>query len=207
MEDIWLTWAKRLRGIAATGRHFTRDEYDRERYAEVAAIANEMLASLAHAPVGGIQGLVSESEQGYATPKVEVRGAVIEAGKILLVRERSDDLWTLPGGYADVGISPGENVIKEVWEEASIRVRVTTLYAIRHKARHEYNPDVRDFYKLFFLCERTDRLTPRPGLETAATGFFAPDELPPLSRGRVLEKDIVAAFAFKADPRGPVWFD
>lgn len=207
MEDIWLTWAKRLQGIASTGLHFTRDEYDRERYAEVAAIASEMLSSLADVPIGRIQGLVSDFESGYATPKVEVRGAVFEELRILLVRERSDGLWTMPGGFADVGRSAGENVVKEIWEEASLRVRAQSLYGIRHKAKHEYKSDVRDFYKLFFLCEPTEDATPRPGLETAEVGYFSVDELPPLSTGRVLEKDIRAAFEFKADPRRRVFFD
>jgi len=207
MEDIWLTWAKRLQGIASTGLHFARERYDRERYAEVAEIANEMLSSLANVPVGRIEGLVSDFAKGYATPKVDVRGAVFDDEKILLVQERSDGLWTLPGGYADVGMSASENVVKEIWEEASLRVRVIALYGIRHKAKHGYAQDVRDFYKLFFLCEQTDHLEPKPGLETADAGFFALDELPPLSRGRVLEKDIVAALAFKADPQRLVLFD
>lgn len=207
MENIWLTWAKRLQGIASTGLHFAGGTYDRERYIEVAAIANEMLSYLAGVPVGRIEGMESDFAKGYATPKVEVRGAVFDDEKILLVKERSDGLWTLPGGYADVGMSAGENVVKEIWEEASLRVRVKALYGIRHKAKHEYAPDVRDFYKLFFLCEQTDRLAPKPGLETAAAGFFALDELPPLSTGRVLEKDIVAAVAFKSDPGRLVLFD
>lgn len=207
MEEIWLTWAKRLQSLASTGLHFSRDAYDHERYAQVAAIANEMLASLAHVPVARIESLVPNFAKGYATPLVDVRAAVFEEHRILLVRERSDGLWTLPGGYADVGISAAENVIKEVWEEASLRVRARALYGLRHKAKHEYNPDVRDFYKLFFLCERCDSSPPRPGPETLAAEFFAPDDLPPLSTGRVLLKDILAAFEFRADPLKPVLFD
>lgn len=207
MEDTWLTWAKRLQSIASTGLHFARDPYDRERYAEVAGIANEMLSSLAAVPISRIEDLASDFAKGYATPKVDVRGAVFDDEKILLVRERSDGLWTLPGGYADVGRSASENIVKEVWEEASLRVRVKALYGIRHKAKHEYAPDVRDFYKLFFLCEQAGGPAPQPGLETAEVGFFAIDELPPLSKGRTLEKDIVAAFTFKADPRRLVLFD
>jgi ADP-ribose pyrophosphatase YjhB (NUDIX family) len=207
MEDIWLAWAKRLQSVASTGLHFARDEYDRERYAQVSAIANEMLSSLAGVPVGRIEGLLSDFAKGYETPKVDVRGAVFDDEKILLVRERSDDLWTLPGGYADVGMSASENVVKEIREEASLGVRVQALYGIRHKAKHEYAPDLRDFYKLFFLCERTDGQAPQPGLETAEVGFFAMSELPPLSKGRTLEKDIVAAFAFKADPQRLALFD
>jgi ADP-ribose pyrophosphatase YjhB (NUDIX family) len=207
VEDRWLAWAKRLQSIASTGLHFSADKFDRERYSEIAAIANQMLASLGNVPIGRIEGLVADFAQGYATPKVDVRGAVIENDRVLLVKEIVDGLWTLPGGYADVGISPSENVVKEVWEEASIRVSATGLYGIRHKARHEYDPDARDFYKLFFVCDRVDEAEPAPGIETSAVGFFRLDELPPLSRGKVIERDLAAAFAFRANPTKLTVFD
>jgi ADP-ribose pyrophosphatase YjhB (NUDIX family) len=207
VEDTWLAWAKRLQALASTGLHFSRDSYDLERYREIARIANDMLANIAGVPLSRIEGLVSDFAQGYATPKVDVRGAVISGDKILLVREASDGLWTLPGGYADIGISPAENVVKEIWEEASIRVSARSLYAIRHKARHGYDADVRDFYKLFFLCDPIGALHVSPGQETIGAGFFALDELPPLSTGRVITQDIVAAFEHRASAKPSVLFD
>lgn len=207
MENTWLTWAKQLQGIASTGIAYSEDPYDTIRYEEIAAIANEMLATLGSVPIHKIQNLVSDFAQGYATPKVDVRGAVIEGNTILLVREASDGLWTLPGGFADIGVSPSENVVKEIWEEAGIRVSAQGLYGIRHKAKHDYAPDARDFYKLFFVCRQLDDEPPSPGLETTEVGFFPLAELPALSTGRVLEKDLVAAFEFAEDPRRLVLFD
>ncbi|NOX70245.1 MAG: NUDIX hydrolase [Gammaproteobacteria bacterium] len=207
MENTWLSWAKRLQSVASTGLHYSRDEYDKERYDEVAAIANEMLSALGNVPIARIQDLVSDFAKGYATPKVDVRGAIIEGDKILLVREVSDGLWTLPGGFADVGLSPGENIVKEIWEEATLRVEATAVYGLRHKAKHGYDPDVRDFYKIFFICEHAEPSQPRPGPEITEVDFFGLDELPALSTDRVLEKDIVAAFAFKNDSRSIALFD
>lgn len=207
MEPQWLTYGKRLQAIASTGLHFSRDQFDRERYEEVASIANEMLASLGNVPVERIEGLVSDFARGYATPKVDVRGALIEDSAILLVREQSDGLWTLPGGFADVGLSPAQNVEKEIFEEAGLQVSARRLYGVRHKASSGYSPDVRDFYKMFFLCDRDGRATARPGLETVEARFFAIDGLPPLSRGRTIESDIEAAFAFAADAERPAFFD
>jgi ADP-ribose pyrophosphatase YjhB (NUDIX family) len=207
MENTWLSWAKRLQSVASTGLHYSREEYDRERYDEVAAIANEMLSALGSVPINRIQGLVSDFAMGYATPKVDVRGAIIEGDEILLVREVSDGLWTLPGGFADVGLSPGENIVKEIWEEATLRVRVTAVYGLRHKAKHEYDPDVRDFYKIFFICEHAEGSEARPGPEITEVGFFGLDSLPPLSTDRILEKDITAAFNFKNDPKSTAIFD
>lgn len=197
MENQWLAWAKRLQSIASTGLYFAREDYDRERYGEIADIANGMLAALGNVPVTRIEGLVADFAQGYATPKIDVRGAVLDGERVLLVRETSDGLWSLPGGYADIGLSPSANVVKEIWEEATIRVNATWLYGVRHKARHAYAPDIRDFYKFFFLCERVDDAPPAPGPETSDVGFFRLDALPPLSRGKVIERDIQAAFEFR----------
>ena len=207
MEPQWLAHAKRLNAIASTGLHFSRDPFDRERYEDVAQIANEMLAALGNVPIMRIEGLVSDFARGYATPKVDVRGALVEDDTILLVREQSDGLWTLPGGYADVGLSAARNVEKEVLEEAGLIVSAQRLYAVRYKAGAGYTPDVRDFYKLFFLCHRRDRLPARPGSETVEARFFARDALPALSRGRTIEADIEAAFAFAGDAARPAIFD
>jgi len=207
MESIWLTHAKRLRGIAGVGLRFTEGEYDRERYEEIEAIADAMMAALGNVPVERITGLVADAERDYPTPKADVRGALIEGDTILLVRERSDGRWTLPGGFADVGLSPAANIEKEMFEEAGLRVAADRLYAVRHKAAHGYDPDVRDFYKMFFLCRRLDDLAPTIGIETSEVGFFRLDELPPLSTGRTIYADIEAAFAFTADPGLATLFD
>jgi ADP-ribose pyrophosphatase YjhB (NUDIX family) len=194
LEPVWLGRAKRLQAIASTGLHFSRDPFDRERYAELAEIADAMLAEIGRVPIERIAGLVSDFAKGYATPKIDVRGAVVEDGAVLLVRERSDGLWTLPGGFAEVGRSAAENVEKEIREEAGIPVAATRLYGLRHKAKRPYEPDARDFYKLFFLCERTSQALPRAGAETLEARFFPRGGLPELSRARVIEADIEAAF-------------
>lgn len=207
MEDLWLGWAKRLQAIASTGLHFGAHDYDKERYAEVGEIAQQMLAALGQVPINRIQELVPDFAQGYATPKIDVRGAVFEGEQILLVRERTDGLWTLPGGYADVGLSAAENVVKEISEEANLQVKARQLYAVRHKAKHAYTPDTRDFYKFFFLCERLDEALPAAGSECLDAGFFARGQLPALSLGRVINADIDAAFLHRQDPRRFTAFD
>ena len=207
MENRWLAQAKRLQAIASTGLHYTKDGFDRERYREIADIANAMLADLGNVPIARIEGLVSEFAKGYATPKIDVRGALIEDGKILLVQEKSDGRWALPGGFADVGHSAAENVAKELHEEAGIAVSVRGLYAVRHKAKGAYEPDARDFYKLFFLCDRQDRAEPAAGSETSAAAFFPRFDLPELSLARVTSADIEAAFAFEEGSVPAVVFD
>lgn len=207
LEPIWLSFAKRLHAIASTGEHFTAHVYDRERYSEIGAIASQMLASLAHTPVERIPELFPSYAKGYATPQVDVRGAIFRDGKILLVQEASDGRWTLPGGYAEVGLSLTQNVIKEIQEEAGLDARVVRLLGIRHKAAHAYKPDIRDFYKVFFLCECDQDAQPQSGVETTEAGFFSVDALPPLSTGRTIEKDILAAMDARQSSRFQVFFD
>ena len=207
MEPTWLAMAKRLQALAETGLQFSSDQYDRERYQEIASIALEMMAQLGNVPIEPIKNLLSTGEVGYVTPKVEVRGAIIQDDKILLVQEKEDGLWALPGGYADVGLSPAENVEKEVLEEAGIAVKARYLYAVRHKAKGPYPPDVRDFYKLHFICHPTDQTLPQPGAETTAAQYFPFDQLPELAIAKVLEDDIVAARNFLTSKRFLTHFD
>lgn len=206
MEDQWLSWAKRISALADTGLHYCRDTFDRERYEEISALSREMMAALGDATPERIATALGPRE-GHVTPKIDVRAAIIEQGRILLVQERSDGRWTLPGGYAEVGVSAADNTCKEVWEEAGIRVRIARLYAIRHKARHAYPADVLDFYKLFFLCERLDDAPLAPGHEVLDAAYFAPDALPPLSTPRAIARDIEDAFAFHAQPQRPALID
>lgn len=196
MESTWLAQAKRLQALASTGLHFCTDDFERERLEEIAHIAHSMLAQLGQVPLERITGLVSDFAQRYSTPMIDVRGALIEDERILLVREATDGCWALPGGYADIGLSAAENIVKELREEAGLSVTARTLYSVTHKAKGLYRPDVRDFYKLYFLCDRTDQAAPTAGFETTDVGFFRLDELPPLSRGRTIESDLEAAFAF-----------
>ncbi|AUM12423.1 NUDIX hydrolase [Ketobacter alkanivorans] len=207
MESPWLAIAKRLQALAVTGQQFTRDQYELERYSEIESLSNQMLALLGNAPIAVVETLFASGETGYVTPKVEVRGAILRGDRILLVQEKEDGLWAMPGGYADVGLSPAENVEKEVWEEAGMKVKACHLYALRHKARGDYPPDPRDFYKLHFICQCQDTEVPSPGLETHAAEFFPLHSLPPLSLGKVLPEDVQAAFDFVERGELRTYFD
>src|SRR3546814_163620 len=156
---------RHTRGALVTGVQTCALPIYRERYEEIATIANEMLSALGNVPIERISDLVPDFARGYATPKVDVRGALVEEDMILLVREECDGLWTLPGGFADVGLSPARNIEKEMRKEAGLKVSARRLFGVRHKASSSYPADVRDFYKMFFLCDRTDNAIPEPGLE------------------------------------------
>ncbi len=207
MEDTWLRHAKKLLAIAGTGLEFTKDEFDKERYEEISDIALTMLSDISHQPIVRIKDVISPNSKGYVTPKVDVRAAIFKDDKILLVKEVSDQLWTMPGGYADVGLSPAENVEKEVQEEAGICVKASRLYSIRHKAKGDYDEDIRDFYKLFFICETTGCQELAARHETSAARYFDKDDIPPLSKGRVIMEDLLLAWEFSKSSSMQARFD
>ena len=207
-EPNWLIWAREIQALAQTGLAFTRDEYDRGRYERFRTLAAQIMAHHTGLEVGDIEAMFTQ-QTGYATPKVDVRGAVFRDGRILLVRETADgDRWTLPGGWADVNESPAEAVVKEVREEAGLEVRAFKLGAVLDRSRHAHKP-IYPFHiwKLFFLCEITGG-EPQNGPETSEVAFFAEHDLPPdLSTSRVLPPQLKRMFEHMRQPDLPTDFD
>ena len=127
-EPKWLTWAREVQAIAQSGLAYATDVYDRERYEKLRALAADMMAAGSGGEAGRIESLFAR-EIGYATPKVVVRAAVFDKGKILMVRETSDGAWAPPGGWADVNQSAAECLIREVREESGYEARIVKLAA------------------------------------------------------------------------------
>jgi ADP-ribose pyrophosphatase YjhB (NUDIX family) len=205
MEPVWLEWARRLNALAQTGLTFTEDPYDIERYTAIRAIAVEMIAHQAGLDADRVLDLLV-SDAGYATPKVDVRGVVFRDGKILLVQERSDGLWTLPGGNADVGDSPAEAVVREIREESGFETRATKLLALLDRNRHGHPPHINHFYKVFVRCEIVGG-SPATSHEIQGVGFFAEEEIPELSLARIVLGQIARMFQHYRQPDLPTDFD
>ena len=203
----WLARAQRLRAIAQIGQTYTRDRYDRERYDELASIANGMLADLTGAPLEVIVGIYLP-ERGYPTPKVDVRAGVFnDRGDILLVQEANDGRWALPGGWADEHDTPKLACEREVLEESGYRATAIKLAAVKDRSMHPYTPQrLERIYKLLFLCS-LDGGTAATSVETTAASFFPLDALPDLSVGRTLEADITLLSAHRSRPELPCYCD
>jgi ADP-ribose pyrophosphatase YjhB (NUDIX family) len=205
MEVRWIEWVRRLQAIAQNGLMFSKDPFDRERYEQVRSIAAEILASSTEMYPVLIHNLL-QGEQGYATPKIDVRGAVFHENHLLFVRETADGLWTLPGGWADVGESPGEAVVREIREESGFETRVCKLVALYDRNKHEHPPMLFHVYKAFFLCDLLGG-NASPSLETSEVAFFGWDDLPQLSMARVTVRQIARLFAHHANRGLPTEFD
>jgi ADP-ribose pyrophosphatase YjhB (NUDIX family) len=198
--------ARELRAIAQTGLTFTTDRFDRQRYERVRELAASMLAQGSGEQFEVIIEILREG-WGYATPKVDVRGAAFVDGRVLLVREISDGNWTLPGGWADINQSAAECVVREIAEESGFLARARKLAAVRDYQRSGHPPRNTDsIYKMFFVCEITGGAA-RASNETSEVAFFARDALPPLSLGRTTAAQIDRMFHHAEHPDLATDFD
>jgi ADP-ribose pyrophosphatase YjhB (NUDIX family) len=202
-----LDWARQVQAIALNGLAFTHDQFDRERFQQLRALTDKVLAEELGLEVARVSGLW-DSEEGYVTPKVDVRGAVFRDERILLVRERSDGKWTLPGGWVDVNDAPSFAVEREIREESGYTARATRLAALWDKNRpaHGHPPGIHHIYKLFFICELTGGAAAHSN-ETDGVDFFALHALPPLSLGRATPSQIARLFEHMRNPSLPTDFD
>ncbi|HEX8545543.1 MAG TPA: NUDIX hydrolase [Cytophagaceae bacterium] len=198
METKFLEYAKRLQAIAQAGLTYALNDYDLERYAELKEISLQMMSDLSNTKLEVIEDLF-KNETGYQTPKVDVRAVVFRDQKILMVKEKIDGHWSLPGGWADVGYTPNEIAIKEAREESGLEVKPKKLVAVLDKKCHPHPPSPYHTYKIFILCEEVGGIL-GGGMETSEVDFFELNELPPLSEERITRSQIELMYAYHNDP-------
>lgn len=205
MEPKWLTWAKEIQAIAQTGLTYAKDVYDIERYQALRELSVDILANYSFESRERIR-LSFADEGGYSTPKVDIRGVVFQEGKILLVREKLDGKWALPGGWADIGLSPSEVVVKEINEESGFQTEAIRLLAVLDKKFHNHPPEPYHIYKFFILCQIVGGEAAE-GVETSGVSFFGEEELPELSEERNTKEQLQTMFNYLRNPEKVVILD
>ncbi|MFC5732570.1 NUDIX hydrolase [Cytobacillus gottheilii] len=194
MSHKWLEWAKKIQSLSQAGLTFSKDVYDIERFEELRKISAEIMEEYTGLEMQKIKDLFT-NETGYQTPKLDVRGVVFKDDKILMVREKIDDRWSLPGGFCDIGLSPKENIVKEIKEESGYDVIPTKLLALLDMNKHPHPPQPYHYYKLFIQCEIVGGYA-TVGVETKGIDFYFEDNLPNLSLNRNTESQIKLLFDF-----------
>ncbi|WP_055071621.1 NUDIX hydrolase N-terminal domain-containing protein [Clostridium massiliamazoniense] len=205
MEDKWLTWATRLQSIAQAGLEYSKDKYDIERFDEIRNISAEIISEYTDLSMSKVKDLFC-NEKGYQTPKVDVRAAIFKDEKILLVKESLDGTWSLPGGWADIGLSVKENVIKESFEEAGVKVEPERIIAIQDRNKNNKPISPYSIYKIFVLCKLIEGEF-KENIETEESGYFKLEELPKLSEGRNNKEQIELCFKAKNNSNQEAYFD
>jgi len=201
----FLMWAREIQALAQTGLHYAQDKYQRDRCQRLMEIAAEMISQNAGVDYRPLLNSFN-AQIGYATPKIDVRAAVFRERKLLLVRERMDGEWTMPGGWADVGDTPSRAAEREAWEESGFHVRALKVVGVYDANRT--NPlEVFHAFKIVFLCKILDGEA-RPSDETSEVEFFEKEAIPTVfSRGRTTARQISDVFMALRNPDYPTVFD
>jgi ADP-ribose pyrophosphatase YjhB (NUDIX family) len=200
--------AIKVAALAQDGLTYGADEYDLDRYRQLSRLAAELFSVLSGRPAEDLAVELGR-DSGYATPKIDVRGAIFdEHERVLLMRERTDGRWSLPGGWADPGDTPSAAVTREILEETGYHSSAVKLIACWDRELQGHPPPLPvHVYKLFFLCRRDGAVQPPAALETLEVGWFGLGELPPLSLSRVNPRQLGRALAHHRDPSLPTEFD
>ena len=205
-QNQQLELIKRIKALADTGLVYSEDEYNKERYAELREISLKLLENVTNNSLTVLKNFFMP-ETDYPTVKVDVRGFVLNDGnKVLMAKEQIDGKWTIPGGWADIGYSPSEVVIKEIEEETGLHCSVDRLLAVYDKRMHPHPPQPFYIYKLIFLCKiETGEL--KHGFDMEGAAFFPVDDLPILSKDRILKTQIEQLYKMTIENDKNVYFD
>ena len=191
-NQCWLQWAIELQSLAQAGLTYGKDVYDKERYERIREISAEMIAYKSDISIEKVRNLFC-NESGYQTPKIDTRAAIFFNDKILLVRENNGK-WSLPGGWVDVNVSVGDNVVKEVKEESGLDVKVDKVIAIQDRAKHNLPVYAYGVCKVFAQCSVIGGSF-EPNIETTEFRYFAEDDLPELATEKNNEEQIKLCFS------------
>ncbi|MEZ4809630.1 MAG: NUDIX hydrolase [Allomuricauda sp.] len=201
-----LNLIKRIKAISDTGLVYAQDPYDRERYEELQQISLNLMGHMSNASIGVLQDFFMPIKD-YPTPKVDVRGFVLnEKDEILMARESVDGKWSIPGGWADIGSTPSTIAVKEIEEETGIRTKPMRLLGVYDKQVHQHPPEPYYIYKLIFQCSIVGGEL-RAGFDMLDADFFPLDELPELSKNRILKSQLEQLFQLAKSPEPKVYFD
>jgi ADP-ribose pyrophosphatase YjhB (NUDIX family) len=195
MKPKWLEWAMQLQSIAQAGLTFSHDRYDLERFEQIRALSVEIMHEYTGVSNQQIKTLFA-NESGYQTPKVDIRASVFKDDRILLIREKIDGAWALPGGWADVNTTVGESVIRECTEEAGAEVIPRRIIAVLLANKHNDPLLLYTTYKIIVECDLV-KSEFHENTETLEAGFFTIDNIPDLSTGRTTLKQIELCFKAK----------
>ena len=197
MHNFVFEKIKRIQSLAEIGLEFSQNTFDRERYDELHEISLQMMKQMTGVPIEKIVPVILD-KNGYKTPKVDVRAVVFnEKNQILLIQEKADNCWAMPGGWADVGYSPAEVAVKECFEEAGLKVEASKLLAVLDKQKQKMPPAFEYTYKIFLLCKKLNNSI-STGTETLDVGWFNEYNLPELSTPRNTVEQIKLMFRYNS---------
>jgi ADP-ribose pyrophosphatase YjhB (NUDIX family) len=206
LQEKVLNYVKSVKAAADTGLVYAENPYEKERYEQLLENTLELLSELTDEPIDKIKNFYRDIDD-YPTPNVDVRGLMINnKGEVLMVQEKADSKWTVPGGWADIGLTPTENVLKEIKEETGLDARVIRLLAVWDKKMHPHPPQPHYAYKLVYLCEVIGGSLQK-AFDTLDVKWCDPNNLPPLSEDRMVDYQMKRAIELAQSKTNEVEID
>lgn len=202
---MWLGIAREIQQLSQTGLAFATNDYEKKRYTRLIEIVSEIIENHSQLEKESVKKYLM-NHPGYATPKIDVRAAVIKDNQILLVQESTDKCWAMPGGWADVGDVPSQVAIRETKEESGYDVIPKKVIGVFDANRLGGHLELFHAFKIIFLCDLIGG-EPQISDETLDVKFFPLDNLPPLSLNRTNEKHISEIKLHLSDKNRPTYFD
>jgi ADP-ribose pyrophosphatase YjhB (NUDIX family) len=188
-NEKFLEYIKRIKTISDLGLIYAENDYDIDRYKELQTISFEMMSMLTDKPMDILKNFYLPVKE-YPTPNVDIRGFILNENKeILMVREKTDGKWSLPGGWAEIGYTPAEVIKKEVEEETGLTINVLRPLAIYDKRCHPHPPQPIYVYKIVFLCEQSGGYI-TTSFDISDVNYFSINNLPEISESRILKSQI-----------------
>ncbi|MFN2211999.1 MAG: NUDIX hydrolase [Anaerolineales bacterium] len=204
ITPLWLEWAREIQAISQTGLHYAENDYQIQRYSRLLEISAQIISSFSDLEYRDLVRIFNH-QIGYATPRIDVRGAAFQAGNLLMVKESLDGGWTMPGGWVDVGDTPSGAVEREMYEESGFVVKARKIIGV-YDANRSGPLEVFHAFKIVFLCDILSGEA-RTSEETSDVKFFSRNELPEtLSGERTKPRHLEDAFNALLDER-PAYFD
>jgi ADP-ribose pyrophosphatase YjhB (NUDIX family) len=204
-------FVERVSAIARTGLAFNPSGFDAERYEELLREAARMRGALESVAEPAQEMLYQQwrdqvlpGYDGYVTARVGCGAIVFNDRDEVLMIQRPSGGWWYPTGFCEVGVSPAENVAREVREETGLVVTPVRLIGVTDSQK--LGSPFRHIYSMLFYCRMEGgELRPHP-LETLDLGFFPLDRLPEPLHG-TSRKWMQLAHEFHFEGRIEPYFD
>jgi ADP-ribose pyrophosphatase YjhB (NUDIX family) len=205
MEADIISHIIRIRSIAEIGLLYSKDEYNIDRYSELQKISHELMTLVTGEKIETVKNFF-QTTTDYPTAKVDIRGLLLSEDKKILLVQEADNNWSLPGGWADIGYSPSEVIVKEFKEETGLDVTPRQVLAIFDKRKHKHPPQPAYVYKIVFLCTASSS-TLAKGFDIQGVDYFSIHDLPPLSEDRILYSQLMMLYNLASKDQQTIYFD
>lgn len=167
-----------MRGMATVGDHFGDNPYELDRAKHMMELAIQ-LANLVEEDFSPdeVRAIFQKRPWHRASPFLAADAMAFNPqGQLALIKRADTRLWALPGGLNEVGMTPAQTAVKELWEEAGLRGTASRLLGTFDAGMWGGRVRLHLLINVFLVeCETFEA---RAGSECLDVAWFDPENLP-----------------------------